>query len=553
MAKPARYTPKMIEEYTKKGYWEPTTLSDFWDRNAKLYPDEEALAESRNRVTWLQANMWIDGLALGFLERGIKKDDMIVTQLPNCIELCLIRVACEKAGIVCLPALPNLRRNEVEFILSHNSVKAIVIPWEFRGFNYFHIIQEIRPNLPQLKYVFVVGDIVPEGAISIREILQQPLDGRYPPGYPEETKCPATEVFLVLHTTGSTGLPKLVEYPMCCRVYSNREQIRIFNLTRDDIIGILGPAPGGPNNIAYLTAPEVGAKVVMIERFSPEEALKLIEGERVTFVGVVPAQLAMMLDHPKVEAYDLTSVRYWYSVGAILPYKVGVEVEKKMGGTVVIGYGIAEWGGFTITPPDLPREIRLLTSGKPIEGTEVKIVDDNGKELPKGDVGEVWGSGPCCVSGYYNDPEATRQVWSEDGWFRTGDLGKIDEEGHLVIVGRKKDMIIRGGQNIYPIEIENLLVAHPKVSEAAVVKMPDPVMGERACAYIVPRQGRDLTFDDMISFLKERGIAPFKLPERLEIVDALPMVGGGQKLDKKALERDIAEKLKSEGHRKSDS
>lgn len=548
MAKSSRYTPELIEEYTKEGYWTPTTLSDIWDRNAELYPDEEAVADSKSRLTWLQAKKWIDRLALSFLKKGIKKDELIVTQLPNCIELCIIRVACEKAGMVCLPALPNLRRNEMEHLLGHHDAKAIVIPWKFRGFDYFKAIQEIRVNLPNLEHVFVLGSRVPKGVTPIKEMIQDPLEERYPPGYLDETKCPATEVSLVLHTTGSTGLPKLVEYPMCCRIFSNKEQIRIFKLTRDDVIGIIGPAPGGPNNIAYLTAPEVAAKVVMIERFSPEDAFKLIEREKVTFVGVVPAQLAMMLEDPKVQEYDLNSVRYWYSVGATLPYKMGVKVEEKMGGTVVIGYGIAEWGGFTITPPELPRETRLTTSGKPIDGTHIKIFDDNGKEVPKSDIGEVWGGGPCCVSGYYKDPEANRQSWTADGWFKTGDLGKLDEKDNLIIVGRKKDMIIRGGQNIYPVEIENLILTHPKVSKVAVVKMPDPVMGERACAYVVPRSGQDFTFTEMLPFLESRDIASYKLPERLEIVDTLPMVGGGQKVDKKTLEKNIAEKIKGESN-----
>jgi len=162
-------------------------------------------------------------------------------------------------------------------------------------------------------------------------------------------------------------------------------------------------------------------------------------------------------------------------------------------------------------------------------------VDDEGNEVPQGGMGEVWGSGPCCSSGYYNDQEATRQAWTEDGWFRTGDLGMIDEKGNLVIVGRKKDMIIRGGANIYPIEVENLLITHPKILQVAIVKMPDPVMGEKACAYVVPRQGQNFTFDEMISFLKAKEIALYKLPERLEIVDAMPMVGGGQKVDKNLL------------------
>ena len=158
-------------------------------------------------------------------------------------------------------------------------------------------------------------------------------------------------------------------------------------------------------------------------------------------------------------------------------------------------------------------------------------------------------SGLIIMEGYYKDPEATWQVWTRDGWYKTGDLGKFDETGHLMIVGRKKEMILRGGQNIYPVEIEHLLMTHPKVSNVAIVKMPDPIMGERACAYVVCEPGQDFTFPEMVSFLAGKGIAPYKLPERLEIITSLPMVAEGQKIDKKALEKDIAEKLKNEGNR----
>jgi non-ribosomal peptide synthetase component E (peptide arylation enzyme) len=161
-----------------------------------------------------------------------------------------------------------------------------------------------------------------------------------------------------------------------------------------------------------------------------------------------------------------------------------------------------------------------------------------------GEAAEIQIKGPGAVSGYFGDPEGTWQVWTKDGWYKTGDLGRFDERGNLIIAGRKKDMIIRGGQNIYPVEIENLLTTHPKVSNVAIVKMPDPVMGERACAYVVPKQRQGFTFKEMVSFLKKEGVSAYKLPERLEIIDTLPMVAEGQKVDKKALEKDVAERLK---------
>ena len=162
-----------------------------------------------------------------------------------------------------------------------------------------------------------------------------------------------------------------------------------------------------------------------------------------------------------------------------------------------------------INSPDDPQADRLLTAGRPMRGVEVKLVDDKGKEAPEGAVGEVWVRGATFVSGYYKDPEATSQGWTPDGWFRTGDLGRWDDRGNIVIVGRKKDMIIRGGQNVYPVEIENILITHPKVTAVAVVAMPDPIMGERACAFIVPKAGEDFTFEEMASFLKEKNLAFF--------------------------------------------
>jgi non-ribosomal peptide synthetase component E (peptide arylation enzyme) len=190
--------------------------------------------------------------------------------------------------------------------------------------------------------------------------------------------------------------------------------------------------------------------------------------------------------------------------------------------------------------------VRLPTLGKGSGGTEIKVVDKQGKEVAQGEVGEIWGRGPACASGYYKDPETTWAAWTKDGWFKMGDLGRFDGGGNLVLAGRKKDMIIRGGQNIYPVEIENLLSSHPKVADVAIVGMPDPAMGEKACAYVVPRPGQDLSFEEMVSFLREKGIATYKLPERLEFIDKLPLVGE-QKVNKKHLVQGITEKLQKEG------
>ncbi len=543
MSKPTRYTQETINEYVKNNFWQTETTSVIFDRNAREHPNEIAVEDSKSSVTWLEAKRWIDRVAAGFIEAGIQRDEMLAIQLPNCVELYLFRAATEKAGILCLPVLRSMRRREMEYILNKTKTAGIVIPWKIGDFDYWDMIQNLRVNLPSLRQVFVAWDEVPDGAISIKEMTQRPLEKKYPSSFMKERSFKVTEVSLINLTTGTTGFPKFVEYPICARLATGRAFIEAFKFTSKDALGALAPAAGGPNMPVYYAALQVPCKVVMIEKFTPEDAFRMIEKKKITVPCVVPAQLALMAQHPAINKYDLSSIRAWFSCGAPMAYSLGVEVEEKIGGIVMNAYGALDFGSCLIHDLDDTREIRFLTAGKPRAGTVLKIVDDNGKEVKPGDVGELIGCGPTCSSGYYGDLQATQEVWGEDGCYKTGDLARIDEHGNLVIAGRKKDMIIRGGQNVYPIEIENLLVLHPKVQNVAIVGYPEPVMGERACAFVIQKPGQSFTFEEMVSFLKEQDIAPYKLPERLEIVDKFPMAGDGQKTDKKMLQKDLINKM----------
>ncbi|UCG65252.1 MAG: AMP-binding protein [Deltaproteobacteria bacterium] len=546
MSRATRYTPEMIEEYTKNGYWDTTTLCDFWEKNAKEYPDREAIVDSKTRLTWSQAKQWIDRLALGFVELGIERDEMIVLQLPPMVEGFLLRVACEKVGILCLPAARTFRHAEMEYILNRVKPVGLVICHEFAGFNYLNMFEEMRPRIPEIRHVFIVGDVVPEGTISLKEMLERPLEQKYPPDYLEGRKFSASETSLVVHTTGTTGLPKLVEHAMCSRLWHGSTYIELLKLTSDDILGNFVPVAAGPNSPVFFTAPQIACKVVILERWDPEDALKLIARERITAGLLVPTMLINMVHHPNFDSYDLSSLRVVWTGGAPIPYHQAVEVEEKFGCPLLQNYGAIDADPNTINSLGDSREERLLTVGKPTRGTELKLVDEEGREVPRGEVGEVWGRGPCCPPGFYGDEEATWEAW-EGGWFKMGDLAKWDDKGNLVIAGRKKDMIIRGGQNIYPAEVEDILRTHPKVVDAAIVGMPDPIMGQRCCAFLILQPGQELSFEETISFLKEKKFAPHKLPERLEIVDSLPRVGDQQKVDKKILEQDITQRLKQEG------
>lgn len=543
--KPTRFTEQMISEYVRMGYWDSSLISDFWDRNAVLNPHKEALVEEDRRLTWLEAKRQIDRIALGLLELGIKRDEKIAIQLYNCAELFTFRLACEKAGIIAVTLLHNFRQAEVLAILRHAGVVGIVIPLEFRKFNYFRMIEEISGDLPSLKQIFIIGDDVPEGAISVGEMAEQPREEKYPPDYLEKTRFSPFETFQIATTTGTTGLPKCVEFVSSVRQFTGRVIAERLKMTGEDVVGAFAPViAGGCFNETYRAAPMVGAKIVLARYFTPEEILGLIEKEKVTMVATVPTVLVRTLDCPDLEKCDLSSLRIVKYGGAALPYDQGLKVWEKFRCPVLPAYGGLDVGTISSSFTHYPKEALLNTVGKPLDGAEIKLVDETNKEVPYGEIGEVVVRGPHCQPGYYNDPSSTQEAW-QDGWFHTGDLATFDPEGRLTIRGRRKDIIIRGGQNIYPVEIENLLQKHPKIDKAAVVGMPDLEMGEKVCAYIVPKPGEEMTFSEMVFFLRNQGIAPFKIPERLEIIGVLPLAGE-MKVDKKELRKDVEVKLKRE-------
>ncbi|MEE8471761.1 MAG: AMP-binding protein [Dehalococcoidia bacterium] len=545
MVKPSRFTADLAREYLTRGYWEYTTVPQLWDECARRYPDREALCDSRVRLTWAQAKTGIDRLALGLLEMGLKRDQVIAIQLPNCVELLLARVACEKAGVMALTVIRNLRHKEISHALGLTGAAGVIIPWRHEGRDYFQMIQELKPELPALRHILVVDDEAPPGAVSLRDMLEQPLESKYPPDYLEATQIPPDEVGGLSHTSGSTGLPKIVEDATFPRVATGRSQYARMGWSPDDVIGVIAPAVGGAaKTISFLGAAMAGARLVLMEQFDAEEALKLIERERVTIACTVPAQISMMVDHPNLDKYDLSSLRLVTAATAPLMKEVALKGEERLGAVIVNLYGGMDVGGLCVTSPGDTQEVRLSTIGKPLRGAEFSLRDEQGHDAPPGEVGTIWVRGPILSSGYFNNPQATREGWT-DGWFNMGDLARYDEGGNVMLVGRSKDVIIRGGHNIYPVEMENLLSAHPKVQEVAVVAMPDPVLGERACAYVVPRPGEALAFEEMISFLKEKQIASYKFPERLELVTELPMAAE-QKVDKKTLRDDIARKLEAE-------
>ena len=545
-----RYTEDMANEFLEKGYWTRETFYDFWKRNAEKFPEKEAIVDSKYRLTWGEAKDLVDAMAYFFVELGLEKDDRIIIQSPNAVYGFLARIACERAGIISLTVYPYMRHRELSYMLERTQAKAVVIPHIYRNFNYLEMFEELRDKDPNLKYFLLIEEEVPEGSPSGTYSLIE-MANRYKGKVKEDVLDgrrfdPVWDVAMLTSTTGTTGLPKLVEWNIAPRLCTSKARVNLWKLNSNDIAVAIAPFAGGAaGTLVYFACPLVGAKVVLMEEFTPEGALELIEREKATAIGVVPTHLVRMLEKD-VEKYNLSSLRFIRSAGGYLPPQVAEEAERRLGGIITSDLGTQDVGSISGCSVDDPPEYRRRTVGKPLPGNQIKLLDENGKEVPEGEPGVLWFRGPHSPAGYYRDIEATMQVFKEDGWTTTGDIVKLDN-GYLWIMGRAKDMIIRGGQNIYPAEIEGLLNEHPKVAVCAVVGMPDPEYGERACAYVVPKPGETFTFQEMVDWLLSKKLAKFKLPERLEIVDSLPTVGDSGKIDKKALRKDIEEKLRKEG------
>jgi non-ribosomal peptide synthetase component E (peptide arylation enzyme) len=550
--KPVRYDQEEIERNLKQGYWDKTILPDYWERNARKWPHKDALVDSLGRrLTWAQAKEKIDRIAFALVKDiGVQRDERLMVQLPNCVEQVLVRLACEKAGALSIPEMTTFRHTELADIASRTGAVGIVIPKQYRNFDHYQMAKELQAELPHLRHIIVAGEEVPPDCLSLEKIMEHPYEQEYDFIELEARKLDAVEeVGFLITTTGTTGLPKLIEHRIAAReIWTAKSHVRNWQLSPEDCVIAIAPLAGAAGGTpAYVTAPVGGAKIALEYQYRGEETLAFMEKERVTVIALVPTQLARLLEI-QTDKYDLSSLRIIKTAGGYLPPPLAKEAEERFGCPILGTYGTQDTGSISGVPIDATEEQRYTTVGRLHPGIEIKVLDDSGKEVAPGEVGTLWFKGPGNSIGYYRDLEKTmEEAFDEDGFATPGDLVTVMDDGYLKIMGRKKNIIIRGGQNIYPREIEDYLLSHTKVTNAAVVPMPDPQMGERACAFVKVKEGAQFGFEEMISFLKSKKIAAFKLPERLEVLDALPLVGESGKIDTKAMVKMITDKLKDEG------
>ena len=512
----------------------PASFAECWDRLARERGGDLALADSRSALTWRDAADLSRRLARGLLLFGLKAGEVVACWLPNWVDLYVLRIACERAGLIWLPIPAHLREFEVQGILQRAEPSVLVIPEGFRERDFVAAAGSLLPHLPRRPHLVISGGASPAGELTLDQLAQR---GDQASGL--DFPAPASkDVWVILPTTGTTGLPKFAQFRVSAWLLRGQAQTELLDLRSEDVVVSLSSGIG-PSIIPLFAAPLAGAPVRLVDQFEPGAVLEMFRRVQPTIVCGVPAQLTALVRHPGwPPETGLERIRIWYSTGAACPQSTAERLEATTRGISLSGYGGMDFGGWAVPAPSDSRAIRYETVGRPRGHTELRLVDETGNTVPAGEVGEIWGRGPCCAEGYFRDEVATRERWTADGWFRTGDLARRDPSGNLVIMGRKGEVIRRGGRSIHPLELEQLLGAHPKIARVAIVGIPDPLLGEQACAFVVPRPDEVIELTEVAAYLRARRIASFKIPERLVLLPDLP--SKGDKVDRLALRETVS-------------
>ncbi|MEE8473656.1 MAG: AMP-binding protein [Dehalococcoidia bacterium] len=543
------FTPwpeKLAREYKAKGYWPDQTIPEVLEPWFRKTPDRVAIVDETSRVTYGELGSITHRLSLAMLELGVKKEDRVLLQLPNWAEFFYFYFGLMKFGAIPVMAIPHLRSVELGHLMGLTDPVAMAIPPSYRGFDYIALAEELRRQFPKLAHIIVVRGQAPPGMHSLDDLLGKVEAANYPPNYLDRLKPDPDDVAFILHTGGTTGLPKGV-----CRTHNDflsnyntyqrhwgwgPDTVNLSNLPVE-----LNASLGRATNCLL-----VGGKEVVITSTTPEAMIQAIETEGVNDMLPVPTQGVDLLNLPDLEQHDLSALKRMYCGVGVFTADQLRTLRDRMGCQILRAYGMTEGPTLRSRPTDTLEEVIERIGPPCCEVDEFKIVDEEGNEVPRGQEGELLAQGPHVIRGYYKAPEENQRSFDRDGFFRTGDNAFIDEKGYIRLTGRKKDWIRRGGQTIIPLEIEDPLISHPKIENAAAVGMPDPRLGERTCIYIQPRPGQSITLEEVTQYLQEKGLAKYKLPERIELVSQMPLTGHG-KVDKKPLREAIAQKLEAEG------
>ena len=488
----------------------------FLVKSASKYPQKIALKTDKDTISYQEFNRRVNQLSHGLLFLGLKKGDKIATLFYNCREMCESYFAIIKFGGILVPSNIRLKAKELSSLIDHSDAKALIFHSDLS-----EIVSQMRPDLPKVEFYIEVGDRRLNESISYESLLRGQPDNE------PEVEVLEGDDFAIVYTAGTTGRPKGCLLTHRNYIWASINGIMDMDIRHEDRNLVVFPMFHTAGLASFLQRIAMGNTLYLMKRFDIRHMLEIIEREKITSLALVPTIFNMLLNYPDLEKYDRSSVRYFTSAGAIFPVELKKQT-KKVFPNAVAGeiYGMSEEAGLgtRLLPEDAFRKIACI--GKAFTNHEVRVVNEKGEDVRPGEVGEIIFRGPVVMKGYYKDPEATKEV-IKDGWLYSGDMAKVDDEGYIYIVDRKKDIIVSGGINIYPREIEDVLYAHPEIAEAAVIGVQDPKWGETVKAVVVLKEGSRLAPEDIIEFCKSR-LADYKKPTSVDIVDSLPKTASGK-------------------------
>ncbi len=525
--------------YRQQGLWGDASLADYWQQTARAMPDKIAVVDNHGAsYTYSALDHAASCLANWMLAKGIESGDRIAFQLPGWCEFTVIYLACLKIGAVSVPLLPSWREAELVWVLNKCQAKMFFAPTLFKQTRPVDLILPLQNQLLQLQQIVGVDKLAPAtSSLSLSQIIA------YNTPLTTAITVHGDELAAVLFTSGTEGLPKGVMLTHNNILASERAYCARLNLTWQDVFMMPAPLGHATGFLHGVTAPFlIGARSVLLDIFTPDACLALLEQQRCTcMLGATPF-VYDLLNLLEKQPADLSALRFFLCGGTTIPKKVARECQQR-GIKLLSVYGSTESSPHAVVNLDDPLSRFMHTDGYAAAGVEIKVVDDARKTLPPGCEGEEASRGPNVFMGYFDEPELTARALDEEGWYYSGDLCRMDEAGYIKITGRKKDIIVRGGENISSREVEDILLQHPKIHDACVIAMPDERLGERSCAYVVLKAPHhSLSLEDVVAFFSRKRVAKYKYPEHIVVIEKLPRTASG-KIQKFLLRKDIMRRL----------
>jgi cyclohexanecarboxylate-CoA ligase/acyl-CoA synthetase len=525
-----RHRPETVSGFYETGMWRDEVLTTILDHWCAQQPERTYVSDGYGELTYAQVRGQAYRLAARLRELGVGAGDRVVVQLPNWNEFVVIYLALARLGAILVPIMPVYRHDEVAYITEHTRASGLFTTGIFRGFDHLAMVRELRPRLPSLRVVGVVRAGAGPGEVSLTDLTEPQAGDRVPTDAELGPPPGPDDGHSIIFTSGTEARPKGCLHTFNTLGFTLRALGRTLRLGPDDVTFMPSPITHSTGLAMGLGAPLMaGGSVHLMDAWEPSAGLQRIREHRCTTTTTAAPFVQMAVDAYDPSRHDVSSLRVWLCGGAPVPETL---VERVAGiwpdCRLLSLYGRSETFLTSVCELDDPVDRVARSDGRPGEGVEMALLDEEGTPLPAEAEGEIVQRGPGVMLGYWHDPERTAATFDAHGWCHSGDLGRLDAEGYLRVTGRLKDLIIRGGVNISAREVEEHLLAHPRVSGVALVAMPDPLLGERACACVVPA-GDPPTLKELTDFLRhERRIAVTKLPERLEIIDVLPMTATGK-------------------------